>query len=404
MATVTLMLKQNKVNEKGEMPLYIRIIKGRKAKFISLGIRVHPTLWNEERLRVKGQYPNSGRVNALIASKLADAEKAALDAELKNKSVSSRKIKEAVMGKDSPSLVKYIETYLADLKTKGKMGTYDKVNATLLKFKTYLNNIDMTFEEFDLAFLKKYEKYLREDLGNAINTVHSNLKIFRKVFNDAVREDIVELQNNPFTKFKLVTEKTKKEYLTEEELKVIEDLLLKEGTVMCYHRDMYVFAAYAGGIRISDLLQLRWCNYDGSHVKLTTQKTKETISVKLPAKAIEIIEKYASRQQNRKSSDFIFPILDNKADYSSPEAIFKAISSNTAYANKNLKFIAKKAEISKHISFHSSRHTWATRALKKGMRIEYVSKLMGHSSLKTTMIYTKIVDGELDKAMDVFNA
>ncbi len=57
MATVTLLLKENKVNEKGELPLYIRIIKGRKAKFIYLGIKVHPDLWNQGKLRVKASIP-----------------------------------------------------------------------------------------------------------------------------------------------------------------------------------------------------------------------------------------------------------------------------------------------------------------------------------------------------------
>src|SRR6266540_2861219 len=115
MVSVTLMLKENKVNEKGEMPVYIRIIKGRKAKFISLGLKVKPELWNQEKLRVKSQYPNSGRVNALIAKKVAEAESAAVDIETKNKSVSSRRIKEAIMGKTSQSLIKFIEVYLADL-------------------------------------------------------------------------------------------------------------------------------------------------------------------------------------------------------------------------------------------------------------------------------------------------
>lgn len=403
MATVTLMLKVNKVNEKGEMPLYIRIIKGRRTKFISIGIKVHPSLWNQEKLRVKSQYKNSGRVNALIAKKVADAENKALDIEIKNKSVSSRRIKEAIMGKASISLLKYIESYLADLKANGKMGTHDKVNATLLKLKTYLKESDITFDDFDLSFLKQYERYLRDDLGNAPNTIHSNLKIFRKVFNDGVREEIIDLQQNPFTKFKLTWEKTKKEYLTEEELKAIENLQLKIGSVMSHHRNMFVFAAYAGGARISDLLKLRWENYDGTHIRIFTQKTNEAISIKLPEKAVEIIEQYAKSQPLKKTTDFVFPFLSNSLDYSSPELLFKAISSNTAYANKNLKDIVKDAEIEKHISFHSSRHTWATRALRKGMRIEHVSKLMGHSSIKTTQIYTKIVNSELDIAMDIFN-
>ncbi len=73
------------------------------------------------------------------------------------------------------------------------------------------------------------------------------------------------------------------------------------------------------------------------------------------------------------------------------------------YANKDLKFIAEKVGIEKNISFHTSRHTWATRALRKGMRIEYVSRLMGHSSIKTTQVYAKIVNEDLDRAMDVFD-
>src|SRR5436190_4439574 len=379
MATVTLLLKQNKVNSKGEMPLYIRIIKCRKAKFISLGIKVHPDMWNQQRLRVKSSFRNSGRVNALIAKRIADAEAMAVDIETKHSSVSSRKIKEAIMGKASVSFIKFMEDYQAELLRKGKMGTHDKVNATLIKLKTYLKETDLMFDDFDLAFLKKYERYLRDVLCNAPNTIHSNLKIFRKIFNDAVREEIIELQQNPFTKFNLSWEKTNKEYLTEKELSAFENLQLKVDSVMSIHRDMYVFAACSGGVRISDLLQLRWQNYNGTHIKIFTQKTKESISIKLPTKAIEIMEQYGKSQPKKKNTDFVFPLLRNNVDYSSPEVLFNAISSHTAYVNKNLKEIAKKADIEKHISFHSSRHTWATRALQKGMRIEHVSKLMGHS-------------------------
>lgn len=403
MTTVTLILKENKANEKGEMPLYIRIIKRRKTKFISLGIKVHPDLWNHEKLRVKSQYPHSGRVNAFIAKKVAEAESTALDIESRETFVTSKKIKEAILGRPSVSIIKYVEQYLSDLKANGKMGTYDKVNATLQKLKVYLKGKDLQFEEFDLFFLKAYERYLRDELGNSPNTIHGNLKIFRKVFNDAVREDIVELQNNPFTKFKLKWEKTKKEFLTEQELSAIEKLDLPEGTIIDHHRNMYVFAAYAGGIRISDILQLQWKNFDGTHINIITQKTKESINIKLPSKALFIIEKYSMLQPERRNSDYIFPLLLNHVDYSNPEVLFKTISSNTAFANKNLKIIAKRAKIEKSISFHTSRHTWATRALRKGMRIEYVSKLMGHSSIKTTQIYAKIVNSELDNAMNVFD-
>ena len=80
-----------------------------------------------------------------------------------------------------------------------------------------------------------------------------------------------------------------------------------------------------------------------------------------------------------------------------------AINSKNVYANKDLKYIAKKLKLTKNISFHTSRHTWATRALRKGMRIEYVSRLMGHASIRTTQVYAKIVNEDLDRAMGVFD-
>ena len=103
MASVALILKANKVDEKGEMPLYIRIIKNRATKFISIGVKVHPDLWDETNHRVKKKYPNSARVNAFIATKLAEAEGVSVEMETKKSNVSSKKIKEAILGKPANS-------------------------------------------------------------------------------------------------------------------------------------------------------------------------------------------------------------------------------------------------------------------------------------------------------------
>ncbi|MFC7669035.1 site-specific integrase [Hymenobacter humi] len=155
------------------------------------------------------------------------------------------------------------------------------------------------------------------------------------------------------------------------------------------------------GLRISDLLQLKWSNVTKTHVSVTMQKTSDVVSVKLPTRAQEVLQFY--RNSGARPSDFVFPMLRSDKDYSNPRALFRALSSATAYANKDLKSVAKRAGIEKSISFHSSRHTFATRALAKGMPIEYVSKLLGHASIKTTQIYAKIINEKLDQAMDVFN-
>ncbi len=96
-------------------------------------------------------------------------------------------------------------------------------------------------------------------------------------------------------------------------------------------------------------------------------------------------------------------MLQNNIDLNNPRELDNAISSATSYINKNLKIICKKIGVEKNLSFHISRHTFATRALRKGISIDKVSKILGHSSIKETQVYAKIVSSEMDKAMDIFN-
>lgn len=401
MATVKIMLKSEKANKKGEVPLYLRLIKDRKAKFISLGISIHPKHWNEEDKNVRKSHPNSKRLNNFLSHKITEAQDITLDMETASKYVPPKSIKQAILGKTTESFLPFADRYVANLEKKGKIGTYDKFNAVVSKLRNYIGTQDFTFDDINIHFLKKYEDYLRNDLGNATNTIHSNLKIIRRILNEAINEDIFPAEKNPFIRFKLKWEPPTKSFLTEEELSTLENLSLSESNMKFHHRNIYIFAAYTGGLRISDILQLKWEHFDGERILLKTQKTGAIVTIKVPDKAMQILELY--KKPNRKESDYIFPFLKNDRDYSNPKILFRAISSHTAYTNSDLKKLANTAGIKQNLNFNSSRHTWATRALKKGMRIEYVSKLMGHTTIKTTQIYAKIVNEELDKAMEIFN-
>ena len=311
------------------------------------------------------------------------------------------KIKNTLMGQSSESFLKYFDLHLNTLEKNGKISTLGKAKSAYTKLKVFLGTRDMLFDEVTVTFLKQYEAYLRDELGNSVNTIHSNLKIFRKLINEAVREDLISSARDPFRKFKMKLEKTTKSYLTEDELEMLWALPLKEGGKLWDHRNMFVFAAYAGGLRISDLLRLKWSNFSGTHIRTTMQKTKDAVAVKLPTRALEILQLY--RRDDTKQSDYIFPILRADVDYSDPRTLHNGISSATAYASRNVKIIARRAGIEKSISFHSSRHTFSSRALSKGVPIEHVSKLMGHHSINTTQIYAKIVSSKLDEAMDALN-
>jgi integrase/recombinase XerD len=170
---------------------------------------------------------------------------------------------------------------------------------------------------------------------------------------------------------------------------------------MYNYRNMYVFAVYAGGLRVSDCLLLRWSNFDGERIHIQMHKTKSVVTVKLPDKALEILKKH--KQEVSMPEHFVFPVLSNDLDCKNAKLLHTEVTRSITKINKSLKSIANKADVKKNVSFHTSRHTFATWALRKGMRIEYVSKLLGHANIKETQIYAKIVNEELDKAMEVFN-
>ena len=402
MSTVTLLFNERKANKKGEVPIWLRIIKDRKTKYISIGIKIKKEHWNFETEKVRKSNPNSQRLNNYISQKISEAEGIALEMESSKKYNSASKVKDAIMGRSSESFIKYADNYLMKAAENNKIGTIKKSSSIIQKLKDFNEKKDLVFEEFDLEFLKRYESHLKK-IGNSVNTINNNLKEFRKLFNMAVKEGIIKIDKNPFYGFMMHTEKTEKDYLTDKELAALENLELNPEHVINHHRNMFVFASYAGGLRISDILQLKWKNFDGERLVIRTQKTNEILSIKIPDKALAILNFYDKFDTDPVPEHFIFPLLKNDVIYTDPKVLHQAISSATAYTNKNLGILATQAKINKHLHFHTSRHTFATRALRKGMRIEYVSKLMAHTNIRTTQVYAKIVNEELDKAMDIFN-
>ena len=253
--------------------------------------------------------------------------------DIDDKSIVKKNLKRELNGKNAESFSLFFKAYLERLKADNKYGTLDKANATYSKLHKFVKTDNILFKEIDVDFLKGFEDHLRKKLKNRINTIHSNLKMLRKLFNDAYREELISFESNPFPKYPLKTEKGKKEYLTEEELERIENLIFNNNSKLEVYRDLFVFSCNTGGIRISDLLQLKWKNFDGTHINFIQQKTNEINNIKVPNKALFIIVCYKSITGTAEEN-YIFPFL--KEDMKG-EVLFNYISSKTAYINKNLK-------------------------------------------------------------------
>jgi len=401
MPTTKLILFEHKAKKNKEAPIYLRLIKDRKPKYVSLKLYVLPKYWDAEGEKVKPGHPNSVRMNAYLVERTNDAMKSLLDIEIDDPNAPAIALKQSVMGVAPVDFFTYAFRFIKQYESKGKIGTYRRFKAVLTKLQTYTGSKEFNFNQLNLKFLQEYENHMRGILKNQPNTIVSNFKAIRRIINEAIKENYILPKRNPFANYKLFWEPSERVFLTEEEIEALANLKLNPSSMKYHHRNMYIFACHAGGIRISDLIQLKWENFTGDHILLSTKKTGSVISVKLPKKALEIIQQYYSEDVPK--DDFIFPFLDKTDKLKDPKILHARISSITTYTNTDLRDLAKAAKIEKHLHFHTSRHTWATRALRKGMRIEYVSKLMGHNSIRTTQIYAKIVNADLDKAMDIFD-
>ena len=401
MATISIIYRKDKLNKKGEAPVHFRIIKDRKVSYIASSIMLPEDHWDFKSNKVKPKHPNSARLNSYLTNKHTELQDKVFEHETVQRSSTSRQLKDKVFGKKPTDFFVFASESIKDSEQNRSIGTIDGNRSVIAKLKEYVKGSSLAFQDINFDFLIKYERYLKTKIGNAPNTIHKDFRYLRKLFNDAYRQDLIEHKDIPFLKYQMKVQKTERVYLTEEELKLIEDFKPTTGKKIELHKDMFVFAAYAGGPRVSDVLQMKWMDFDGSNINFTIMKTGAQLSIRVPNKALAILEKYRPEKPN--ASGFLFPMLPEGLDMKNEREVDSAISSATAYINKNLKIIAKGAGIEKSISFHTSRHTWATRALKKGMSIDKVSKLMGHAAIRETQIYAKIVSSELDKAMDVFN-
>lgn len=401
MSSVAKVLRKDKVNAKGECPIHFRIIKDRKTRYISTSVYLKEGLWDAKKQEVSKKHPNSTRLNNLLAKRFSELYDKVIELETKNKEISSKQLKTEIYGRKPNLFFDVAATVLEGYRIDNKPNSYHRNSSVIRLFKEFIGNDSIALSDITIEILDQYSAYLKTERGNSANTVHANLKFLRRVFNEALRRSLIEPNQNPFLRYRLKTEKTTKEYLTEQELEFFNAVELDEKSKMAIHRDLFVFACYTGGIRISDLLKMRWRDYDGERLKFIVKKTKKQHNVKIPDFAKEIIIKYKSNENT--PNDFLFPILKPSTNTEDNWELDKAISGATAYINKNLKLISERAGINKRISFHASRHTWATRAIRKGMQFQNVSKLLDHAHFKETQIYVKIVNEELDKAMDIFN-
>lgn len=252
--------------------------------------------------------------------------------------------------------------------------TKENLYTTITVLQEFRPGLD--FKDITYTFLKDFEVYLREK-GNGINTVAKHLRQLRTLVNEAINQGYIHADAYPFRKFKIKQEKGRHEFLTPDELKKLENLEVSDKKLR-HVLDAFLFCCYAG-LRFSDFCQLSPANFIKVNGKkwLHFKSIKTGIELRLPlhllfeGKALAILDRYDIAE-------------------------FASLGSNSE-VNKCLAQITMMARIKKHVTYHTARHTCATLLIHQGVPITTVQRLLGHTSVKTTEIYSEILSSTIVK-------
>jgi len=391
---IQFVIRLSKQQKNDQATVFARIsVNGRRCE-ISLKKKVNPQTWDEAKGKARGTKDEIRKLNEHIErvrTLIADGYHELVQ---QKKNVTVDAVKSLFLGADDNeiTLIKLGEYHNTEMKDKladGTMKNYyttQKYIAKFLKDKYHRNDISLA--ELNYKFILDFETFLskhqpkdhQKPLHN--NGIMKHIERLCKMVNMAVTMDW--LAKDPFAKYKQHFDKVERFYLTKEELSAIEK---KKFTIerLQMVKDLFLFSCYTG-LAYIDTMNLTAGNIvkgiDGNDWLFTSrQKTDTDVRIPLLPQAEELIKKY---QDHPKAINHgtLFPVISNQK------------------TNAYLKEIADLCNINKAITFHIARHTFATTVtLSNGVPIESVSKMLGHTTIRSTQVYAKVVEQKLSEDM-----
>ena len=374
----------------GIVPIMGRVtINGSVAQF-SCKQTIPKTLWDVKGNRAKGKSAEAREINLALDNIKAQIIKHYQRISDREAYVTAEMVRNAYQGigseyetllgafdKDNITFQKRVGTdrvkgtYLARVRARNHVAAFIKAN---------YKRSDLSMLELTPDFIKEFAVFLSTDRGLQNGSIWTNCMWLKGVVMRAHFNGLIP--RNPFAQFHISPNIKEREYLTEDELKTLMTHEFADSK-LSYIRDIFVFASFTAlsFVDIKELTTDDIVEVNGDKWIISKRhKTKIPFQVKLLDIPLQIIKRYEPFQTDKS----IFPNL------------------NYWSICKPLKKMIKECGIRKAISFHCSRHGFATLALSKGMPIESVSRVLGHTNIVTTQLYAKITTQKIDHDLTMF--
>lgn len=390
------LLKKGQIDKKGLIPIYLRITVNGERSEISTNLKEELEKWDPVSQKAKGRSENAKTLNDSLDN-LKNRIRRDFNSLLeKEEFISAEKLKNILLGKFQKYyyLLEVFEKNNEQIKKEiGLKYTKDTVERYIIsigRLREFLRqepgDDDIKLQDLNHHFIRKYDTFLRSKYKCEHNTAVKFLKHLKRVIHFAMEAGYIKY--DPFFQYKTAYKEVARGYLTTDELKRIESKKFKISRLERV-RDIFVFVCYTG-LSYSDLADLSpgsiTKGIDGRNwIIYSRNKTNVQASVPILPPAQDIIDRYENDPQCIIGNK-ILPIITNQK------------------LNSYLIEIADLCEIDKHITMHMGRHTFATTVtMTNGVPIESISKMLGHTTIKTTQIYSKIVETKISNDMAVLS-
>lgn len=393
---VLLYLKKSDLDKLGKAPIMGRITVNRSMSQFSCKLSCTPTLWNPRESRLNGKSGEAVETNAKL-DKLLLAVSEAYDTLVGRKQpFDAEAVKNLFQGGMATqiTLLKLFDRHVESMKQRigvdrspRSLPNHIYTRRAVAEFiKKKFNASDLAFGQLSEQFIRDFQDFILQDKGLAVDTLRHYLAILKKVCKMAYKEGHSDKYYFAYYKLPKQKESTPKA-LSREDFGKIRDLSIPERRRShVITRDMFLFSCYTGTAYI-DTISVTKDNLvkddNGAlWLKYKRGKNGQLARIKLLPEAIALIEKY--RDDTR---DTLFPMIHNGT------------------IKRNMQGIRILAGIKGNLSYHMSRHSFASLiTLEQGVPIETVSKMLGHSDIKTTQIYARVTPKKLFEDMDKYIA
>lgn len=374
--------KQSAVTQK--RTIYLSITIAGKRERVNTGISVLDAHWDAAKGRIKIQDEDAFTNNKLLAAMHTKVTEIYTDILKQNLPVSAKLIRDKLRspGDQSEYLIRLLDLHHEYVKRRVGIevskATYTKYGTLKLKVLGYLKKQyktnDIALDQLNKGFAMGFELYLKADEGIGHNTAIKYIQFLKRAINYGIGMEW--LKYDPFKAFKCTLHQVVRECLTQDEIDLIQTKELATPRLEQV-RDIFVFSCYTG-LAYADVKKLKHDEIvkgiDGNlWVQTYRAKTSTRVPIPLLPQALKLVEKYKAMHVLK--GGYVFPVPSNQK------------------TNAYLKEIADVCGITKKLTFHIARHSFATTVtLSNGVPIETVSKMLGHTNIKTTQIYSKVVD------------